>query len=445
MNKTFCLLLLCFLCIVEGAAQDKVSFFSEMDTVFQQIHVGREVQLCYLSNRKIEKHTLPVWNTEEVERISGPHPTTSSRVETINGVSEVVSLQGVYYAIRFLKSGTFTLPAITAVIEGNTYTCDPAVVRVLPAESSEGVVCTLAVKPETPKVGQEFEVILTCNRKPDASVPTFHHPDIEQVSFSGNSTSRNGVGEYRYVYKMKAARPGNYILVPLDLTFGGTEYPLKTYQFDVERVDYLWGFVFFFLGIGAIIRFWLFFHREGKYGLAEFVMTTGRLNLSVGNALTHYGLSVFAFILPFTFVCCTIYDYFLRTPPFYTFSFVVGMIGIPVLLCILFACMQYRKLFFEKVETKLSIDELYEVIQKVGAQHEWSCEYAGDDCFVGHTSPGFFSGSWDEQIFVVFDKGQVWINSICDLNQRASITSFGRTKKNIRLLKKAIAEAEGRV
>lgn len=81
----------------------------------------------------------------------------------------------------------------------------------------------------------------------------------------------------------------------------------------------------------------------------------------------------------------------------------------------------------------------------MGARHEWSYEHAGDDCFVGYTSPSFFSGSWGEQIFVVFDKGQVWINSICDLNQRAFITSFGWTKKNIRLLKKAIAEAEGKV
>lgn len=65
--------------------------------------------------------------------------------------------------------------------------------------------------------------------------------------------------------------------------------------------------------------------------------------------------------------------------------------------------------FFGKVETKLSLDELYGVIQKLGAREKWSYEHAGDDCFVGHTSPGFFSGSWGEQIFVVFDKGQVWI------------------------------------
>ncbi|MCD8182970.1 MAG: hypothetical protein LUE99_07565 [Bacteroides sp.] len=49
------------------------------------------------------------------------------------------------------------------------------------------------------------------------------------------------------------------------------------------------------------------------------------------------------------------------------------------------------------------------MIQKLGAREKWSYEHAGDDCFVGHTSPGFFSGSWGEQIFVVFDKGQVWI------------------------------------
>lgn len=226
MSKIFCILFLCLFTVSGVFAQGKgaVSFFCEVDTAFRQVHVGNEVQLCYLSNRKMEKHTPPVWEAGEVERVSGPHAMTSSRMGTVNGNSEVVSLQG------------------------------------------------------TP----------------------------------------------------------------------------------------------------------------------------------------------------------------LYNPPL----FCLGIVGIPFLLGALFAYTQYRKLFFRKVETNLSIDELYDLIQKLGAANDWYSEHVGNDCFVGHTSRGFLGSSWGEQIFVVFDKGQVWINSICDLQQRAAITSFGRTKKNIRLLEEAIAEAE---
>ena len=444
MSKIFCILFLCLFTVSGVFAQGKgaVSFFCEVDTAFRQVHVGNEVQLCYLSNRKMEKHTPPVWEAGEVERVSGPHAMTSSRMETVNGNSEVVSLQGFYYVIRFLKPGTFKLPVITTVIAGNTYTCEPAVIRVLPAESSEGVVCTLTVEPPNPKSGQEFLLILTCNRKPDPRTPTFYHPDIDQLSSSGTSTTRNGQEKYRFVYKMKAKRPGSYIITPLDLTFGGTEYPMKTYQLDVESGNCLWAFIVLFVYIGLIIRYWMQFRRERNQELAAFVIRTGRMNLSVDNATTHYGLTMFFSIFPIVFSGMTVYNCLLGTPLYNPPLFCLGIVGVPFLLGALFAYTQYRKLFFRKVETNLSIDELYDLIQKLGAANDWYSEHAGNDCFVGHTSRGFLGSSWGEQIFVVFDKGQVWINSICDLQQRAAITSFGRTKKNIRLLEEAIEEAE---
>ena len=43
-----------------------------------------------------------------------------------------------------------------------------------------------------------------------------------------------------------------------------------------------------------------------------------------------------------------------------------------------------------------------------------------------------------EQIFIVFDKGQIWVNSVNDLNKRTSICSFGYNKRNIRRIKEAL-------
>lgn len=311
-HTAFKLLLVClfgifYLPAVLAQQTDKAFFVSEVDTAFHQIYVGKEVQLRYLSNREMEKCTPPVWDAEEVERISGPHPMSSSRMTMVNGNSEIVSLQGFYFAIRFLKPGTVTLPAITAIIEGNTYTCASAVVNVLPAKNSEGVVCTLTTEPAMPKAGQEFKLILVCNREPDPRTPAFQHPGIEQLSSSNMYSSRNGVEEYRFVYRMKAERPGSYVITPLDLTFGGVEYPLNTYPLDIESSNYLWVFVIFFLFAGVLINYWMQFHKERNEGLAAFVMRTGRMNLSVDNALTHYGLSVFMLFIPFIITGIAIY------------------------------------------------------------------------------------------------------------------------------------------
>lgn len=444
MSKLLCLLLLSLLYIPMTVAQTagSVSFFCEPDTAFRQVHVGAEVQVCYLSNRDITKHTPPVWNVEEVERISGPSTMSSSRMETIKGVSEMVSLKGIYYAVRFLKPGTFTLPVITAVIEGNTYSCAPVTICVLPAKLPEEVVCTLTTEPATPKAGPEFRLVLTCNCKPDPSTPAFLHEGIEQLSYSGTSTSKNGEESYRYVYRMKAKRPGSYVIVPLNLAFGGVEYPLDSFRLDIEGGNYLWVIVCFALYVGALLYYLLQFRKEGKQGLADFVLRTGRLNLSVGDAMTHYGLPVYLFAVPFAFTGFTTYDCLQGIDSIDKPLLLFGFISIPTVLGIVVSYWQYKKLFFTKVETSLTLDELYEVIQQVGARQEWLCEHSGEDCVVIHTPGGFSKMSWGEQVFVVFDKGQVWINSICDLQKRASITSFGQIKKNIRRLQEAIVEAE---
>lgn len=65
-------------------------------------------------------------------------------------------------------------------------------------------------------------------------------------------------------------------------------------------------------------------------------------------------------------------------------------------------------------------------------------DHVGEECFVGHTPTGAFS--WGEQLFIVFDKGRVWINSVGNMDRRVSVSSFGRIRRNKRLLQKAIEQ-----
>mgnify|MGYP006877194546 CR=1 FL=1 len=57
-----------------------------------------------------------------------------------------------------------------------------------------------------------------------------------------------------------------------------------------------------------------------------------------------------------------------------------------------------------------------------------------------HIPTSLWHLTWGEQIFIVFDQGQVWVNSVNDLNKRTSICSFGHNKRNIRRIREALTQ-----
>ena len=101
---------------------------------------------------------------------------------------------------------------------------------------------------------------------------------------------------------------------------------------------------------------------------------------------------------------------------------------------------QRRKLYFKEVSTPLGKEEIFEAVAEVGEKEGWTLDYAGEDCIVAHTNPGMWSLTWGEQIFIVFDEGRIWVNSINDLNKRTNIISFVRTKRNIRKVEEAVTK-----
>lgn len=385
----------------------------------------------------------PIWNKEETELVSGPRFLSMSRVVGSNGNERVQPFEGFYYVVLFKKAGITVLPAVKAIIDGKEYVSAPVAVRVRPAVKVNNVLCSLHTEPRMPKAGQEFEMILTCNNKPDERIPRFRHPGIDLLSSSIGIRNKPGnKKEYRFVYKLKAVKPGSYVVTSQDLSFGGIKYELAAHTFEIKSQNYIPLLVYLFLSIVGVIYFRSKFRKEENAELAEFVLRTRRLGLSLSGASSHYNCPLTLLGLPDIFACFVLYGCFCREYFYLEPFIVIWLLIFPASLAVFIGYIQYRRLFFKKIETRLSLDELYEVIQKVGAENKWFYTHAGNDCFVGHTTPGVFSGSWGEEIFVVFADNCVWVNSICDLNQRSSITSFGRTKENIRLLEAAIIQAE---
>ena len=60
------------------------------------------------------------------------------------------------------------------------------------------------------------------------------------------------------------------------------------------------------------------------------------------------------------------------------------------------------------------------------------------------THPSFSSGSWGEQITILFDNRTILVNSICDLDKKNSVVSMGRNKQNENTLINEIKKADSK-
>jgi len=159
-------------------------------------------------------------------------------------------------------------------------------------------------------------------------------------------------------------------------------------------------------------------------------ISTGELQLNgFWEKSTHYGAAFFFMIFPLALLVVFVAGYFEDDPP--TFGWwALAFIFVPVALGILVFFLQKRRLKFKIVETNLSRDELKAIIHEVALELQWMGNFTSARAYVAHTNPGFWSGSWGEQITILLSDNHVYVNSICDLQQRSSPVSFGRNQRN---------------
>lgn len=228
------------------------------------------------------------------------------------------------------------------------------------------------------------------------------------------------------------------------LPFPVYEVLSKIYLLQVSSNFERYRTLIIFAGIVIVAGFllWRRQRKEGSELAVPFILRTGRLNLDFESFMTHYGPVIYVLLLSFLFLSFLL-DRWMSSGALVFVWKDVPFVILPLLLAQWLYRRQYKKLFFHAVPTDLTREELLPVIRKTAYQLDWILDYEGDDLIVAHTEAGFLRGSWGEQIFIVFDKRQVWINSICDLNKKSSITSLGRNKKNIKSLTEAIKRAAG--
>jgi len=162
-----------------------------------------------------------------------------------------------------------------------------------------------------------------------------------------------------------------------------------------------------------------------------------KLSLSFWNKYTHFSILIYLLITPIILLFLHIKD-LMNNEPVSLKENEIYFIITPILFAILFFKIQNNRLKFKKVSTTLTKDELIKIIENIGAELKWIPYLIGDNIIIVKTNPSFWSGSWGEQITIIFDKNNVLINSICDPDKNSSLVSMGRNKKNENALIKAI-------
>jgi len=153
------------------------------------------------------------------------------------------------------------------------------------------------------------------------------------------------------------------------------------------------------------------------------------LQLSFWNKFSHYSIVIFVLIIPICAIVYKIIDAINKTErpskdgEIYVFV-------IPIILSILFYLLQKKRLSFKIVETKLSMDEIYKIVDETAKELGWIINQKTNKYLTANTKPKFNSGSWGEQITIIFIENKILVNSICALNKKNSLVSMGRNKKN---------------
>lgn len=157
-----------------------------------------------------------------------------------------------------------------------------------------------------------------------------------------------------------------------------------------------------------------------------------RLALSPWEMFTHYFPVLFVFfvgLIPlwwaFEIKFIDSYDGVKSAEEMFTISWPWLVLG-SILMVI-----QWRRLKMQKIKVIYTDEELNEAISRTAQELEWLIENNNKQVLVAHR-PWSWTGSWGERVTIVKLRDGLLLNSICDPDRPASVTSFGWNRKNLK-------------
>jgi hypothetical protein len=168
-------------------------------------------------------------------------------------------------------------------------------------------------------------------------------------------------------------------------------------------------------------------------------LETGELQLTFGQKGGHYGIVIYLLTIPAIFLFFFVKDAITGEYKMQSELLIAGTVAIGI--SFLIYRFQRKRLKFVTIDTTINRDQLIKIIELTGEELQWRPFYVDDQVIVAKTFPGFWSGSWGEQITIIFDSGKLLVNSICDPDTSSSVFSNGRNSKNINLLVERVKAA----
>lgn len=156
---------------------------------------------------------------------------------------------------------------------------------------------------------------------------------------------------------------------------------------------------------------------------------SGELKLNIGDKFGHYSIVIYMLFIPLLSIYFFIKDYFFNDPPLKQISIWIN-IGL-ILISIFCYLLQRKRLRFQILETSLNSQEAMIIFEEAIQTLGWTIKRKRDKEILAKTHPHWLTGSWGEQVTILFDDKKIYINSICDLDKKASVASFGNNKKNV--------------
>lgn len=169
----------------------------------------------------------------------------------------------------------------------------------------------------------------------------------------------------------------------------------------------------------------------------------GRLKLTLGQTFDHYFIVLFLLIVPGMTVYNLYQMYVTDTYTGVRSATELIFACIPFLfLSVIFIYTQTNRLKFKKIVIDYNEDDFFEAIKLTAEQLKWQIERNDDQVFRAYR-PWNWTASWGEMITIIKQQDKILINSICDLNKKPSVTSWGWNRKNVETFKANLLSVTG--
>jgi|LakMenEpi03Aug12_release.lakeMendotaPanAssembly.Ray.scaffolds.fasta_scaffold105290_3 hypothetical protein len=165
-----------------------------------------------------------------------------------------------------------------------------------------------------------------------------------------------------------------------------------------------------------------------------------RLKLTTIQTLTHYGIVLLLLFI----VCLTglslIEIYITNTYTGVQTADELLKSSLPfLLLAILFAFIQYRRLKFKEVNVTFTDEQFHEAVERTAKDLKWRIDKNNKTFFRAYR-PWNWSGSWGEMVTIIKDKDHLLVNSICNPKSMSSVASYGWNRINIQAFLKNLTD-----